>query len=493
MASTSIDPINSKSFDYAKAAHLLNRAGFGGTPQQITAMQTMGLDRAVDHLVDYQKIDDSGLPRPQYDSDLNRQLSPEDRKILQTAKANNDKATLEKYRVEQLRREQADREQMSSLEQWWLGWMISSPRPLEEKLTLLWHGHFASNHRTIRNSYLMLQQNVLFLHHANGNFGDLALGIIRDPAMLHFLNNDSNRKDHPNENLAREIMELFTLGVGNYTEDDIKQGARALTGYSVEGNDFRFRPFIHDNGQKVILGRRGTFDGDAFVRILLDQPACPMWVSYKLYKHFVGDIDDRPTPEQTDVIRQLARVLVSNHYELSPVLKTIFKSEHFYDPAIVGNQIKSPAQMAVGAIRVLQTPQRDLNTITDAMALMGQKLFDPPSVAGWGGGREWINTSTLFGRQNLATFLLTGKLPFDDGWDENDIEYDPGFLIKDLPSEHPPMVIDHLMATLIGPQAPRQRRDELIAFVNSRGGQMKSDTLVALLLLITAMPEYQLC
>jgi uncharacterized protein (DUF1800 family) len=492
VANTSIAPIRPAAFDDAKARHLLSRAGFGGTPQQITTLQKMGLDKAVDYLVDYQAIDITELPKPEYDAEILHPRTDEEKRIIASA-ATGDQAARDKIRADFLRRQALDRGQMNRLEQWWLARFVATPRPLEEKLVLLWHGHFASNHRTVHDSFLMLKQNALFRKHANGNFADMALAIIRDPAMLKFLNNDSNRKGHPNENLARELMELFTLGVGNYSEGDIKEGARALTGYGVEDNDFQFRPFVHDGGTKEILGQRGTFDGEGFVRVLLARADCPLFVCYKLYKHFVGDIDEKPTAAQEAVIRQLARVLVDNRYELKPVLKAMFKCEHFYDAAVVGNQIKSPAQFVAGTTRVLSTPPRDLNALSDAMAMMGQKLFDPPSVAGWYGGRNWINTSTLFVRQNLAAYLITGKLPFDDGWSAEEMDYDPTFLIEGLPERTPEAVVARLMVTLIGASAPPERSEQLITFLKGRGREIKRDTLIALLLLITAMPEFQLC
>lgn len=490
--STSLRPIPAKAFGYPQAQHLLGRAGFGGTPAQILALQEMGLEKAVDHLVDYQAIDDRDLPEPKADPNIIRPESLEERMQYQKLKREDEKAFMEKKRAEFLARQGQDRLQMRDLAEWWLARMIATPRPLEEKLVLLWHGHFASNHRVVHDSYLLLQQNLMFRKHANGSFADLAYAIVRDPAMIKFLNNDSNLARHPNENLARELMELFTLGVGHYTEQDIKEGARALTGNGVDDNEFRFRRSIHDEGVKTILGQAGPFDGEGFVRVILQNRRCPVWVATKLYKHFVGDIDLKPDPSAESVIAQLAEGLWTSKYELKPVLKGLFMSQHFYDPAIMGNQIKSPAQLVVGSARVLGAPTRDTRTLHDAMAMMGQRLFDPPSVAGWYGGRGWINTSTLFVRQNLCTYLLTGKLPFEDGWSAQKLDFDPTFLIADLPTKTPEAVADHLLATLLGTHAG-DRRDDLVRFLKDRSAGMTRDVLVGALLLITAFPEYQLC
>lgn len=492
--STSLRPIDSKTFDYAKARHLLNRAGFGGTPKQIAALREMGLDKAVDYLVDYDKIDASDLAKAEYDRDLLK-VDEQMRRQQMEARRNDNKELQDKLREEFLKRQQEDRVQMRKIEQWWLARMVATPRPLEEKLTLLWHGHFASNHRTVHNSAQMFWQNEMFRKHAAGNFGDLAYGIVRDPAMIRFLNNDANRKEKPNENLARELMELFTLGEGNYTEDDIKNGARALTGYMLEDQEFEFRRNAHDGGRKTILGQTGDFNGEDFVRIILTRPECPVWVSYKLYKHFVGDIEGKENvdPAAKAVIQQMAKVLLDNKYAIRPVLKAVFKSEHFYDPLVVGNQIKSPAQVIVGSIRVLGTPTRDLGVLADAMGMMGQKLFDPPSVAGWEGGRGWINTSTLYVRQNFATFALTGKLPFNDGWSREKMNYDPMVMIESLIEAKTEPVIDLLTSTLLAVPTPKARRDQLLAFMAERQAGVTKDSLIALLMLITAMPEYQLC
>ncbi len=493
MATTSLKPIPAASFDENKARHLLSRAGFGGPPRQVAFLAGLGLKKAVDFLVDYESIDISALPKPQYDSDIVRPLRGDVMKMLGDGKSGDAKAIREKLRMEFLQRQAEDRLQMAGIEQWWLTRMIATPRPLEEKLVLLWHGHFASNNRTVDDSFLMLQQNVLFRKHANGNFGELVMGVIRDPAMLKFLNNNSNRKGHPNENLARELMELFTLGVGAYGENDIKQGARALTGYGVEDNDFAFHRNAHDEGQKEILGRKGLFDGEDFVRILLGRPQCPLFISYKLYRHFVGDIDEKPTDTQETVIRAMAKVLSDNRYELKPVLKTLFMSEHFYDPQIVGGMVKSPAQLLVGTARMLNTPARNSGTLAAAMSMMGQQLFEPPSVAGWDGGRGWINTSTLFVRQNLATYLITGKVPGDQNWSQDTVGYDPLFLLADLADRSPGSTVNLLSNLLLGEHAAAGRREELTKYLAARRGGITQGSVLAMLMLITAMPEYQLC
>jgi uncharacterized protein (DUF1800 family) len=330
-----------------------------------------------------------------------------------------DEETIARYRLMQQNRERLDRLQARDMQRWWIKRMIETPRPLEEKMTLFWHGHFATSFRTIENSYHMFQQNMLFRKFAVGNFGELLFQIIRDPAMIAYLNNNQSRKGKPNENLAREIMELFSLGIGSYTEKDIKEGARALTGFTFDDDTFVLRTNDHDTGGKTILGDSGNWDGDDFVKIILQQKACSQFIARKLYKYFVADIPpleaaegDRHMDTATRrAIDDLASTMRGSKYEIKPVLRRMFLCEHFYDPQIRNQQIKSPVQLVVGAVRSLNTPLRDPGIVVDALDLMGQNVFMPPSVKGWDGGRSWVNTSTLYVRQNILAFLLTGKKP----------------------------------------------------------------------------------
>ena len=491
--STSLEPLPEKNFGFDQARHLLNRAGFGGSAEQIKSLEEMGLRKAVDYLVDYDKIDIADLPQAEVDPDIIQPPTRDQRRQMRQARRDDNEQARRNIRMERQRRQQTDRQQMESLTRWWLERMIMTPRPLEEKLVLLWHCHFATSNRTVRDSYLMYRQNTLFRKYARDSFTKLANGIIHDPAMIRFLDNHNNRKRKPNENLARELMELFTLGEGNYKEQDIKQGAAALTGYTFHDNEFFFDQNQHDDGTKSILGHKGRFDGDDFVRLLLGRKACAEFVSYKLYKHFVADLDLKTGPGAQSVIKRMARYLRAKRYNLAPVLKKLFKSRHFYDPHVMGNKIKSPVQLVVGSIRALQTPPRDLALLVDAVGTMGQQLFAPPSVAGWPGGRSWINTSTLFIRQNANTYLLTGKLPSHGRWERSQIEYDPIILVKDHIASGPDQVLDHLMAVLLGPNIHSQRREPVLSILNDGGGPITRDRLIGALLLITSMPEYQLC
>ena len=494
-----LTPIRPESFGYAQARHLLWRAGFGGTPDQIQLLVEWGPERAVEHLVDRKNAPAQPVEADRFSSSIIGSPDAETRARYRRARQTSDEEALARLRLERQRRQSQDRKQIRQMQQWWLTRLIETPRPLEEKMTLFWHGHFATSYRTIEDSYHMFVQNQLYRSHALGNYGSLMHRIIRDPAMIAYLDNNDSRKNSPNENLAREIMELFSLGVGNYTENDIKEGARALTGYTFEDDRFVFRQQNHDGGAKRILGRTDNMDGDDFVETILAQQACSQYMCNKFYRFFAADLPEgsEPDRETAAVLRDLARLFRRSNYEVAPVLKKLFLSEHFYSPSVVNQRIKSPAELVVGAIRSLHTPARDLSVLLDAMSLMGQNLLFPPSVAGWDGERSWINTSTMYVRQNIMTYLLTGKTPrgYDAMADEQ--RYSAESVLSQLTASDPTAlkdnsrVIDYLLRFTLG-QAPAHARKTLREFVNANGGEVTNDIITGLLLLITAMPEYQL-
>lgn len=503
--SGSMTPIAPKNFGYEQARHLLWRAGFGGTPMQIQTLASWGPTKAVEYVIDPANAPDD-LPRSDlFDRNILREPTAEERKAQQQARQKQDEDALAKFRVEQQRRQGQDRQQIGEIQRWWLKRMIETPRPLEERMVLFWHGHFATSYRNTENSYHMYLQNQLFRKHATGNFGDLLYGIIRDPAMLKYLNNDTSRKGKANENLAREIMELFSLGIGGYGENDIKEGARALTGYTFKDDEFVFQKNNHDDGVKTILGRTGAFDGDAFVKIILEQPGVSRFITRKLYSYFCAELpplerakyEDLPAPQQ-QALRDLSSAFTSSRYEIKPVLKRLFLSQHFYDPKIMNEEIKGPTQLVVGAVRSLDTPVRDLSILNDALDLMGQNLFYPPSVKGWDGGRSWINTSTVFVRQNIMAFLLTGKKP--RGYDANadEMKFDPMPLLSEMAKaspgseKDPGAVADYLLRLTIG-SVPPESKEALESLASKTGGSVTRELVIGYLLLITAMPEYQLC
>lgn len=498
----SLKPLNPQAFGEAQARHLLWRAGFGGNEAQVRTLVSWGLKKSVDYLVDYGAVDYDTPSMEAWNKDIIRPYTPEEQRMAAAARRGQDENTLSQIREERQRRERLDREQMGKIQQWWLTRMIETPRPLEEKLTLFWHGHFATSFRGVEDSYHMFMQNQLFRRNAAGNFGELLMAIIRDPAMLAYLNNNQSRKGQPNENLAREIMELFSLGIGNYTEKDIKDGARALTGYTYEDDTFNFNRRNHDTGSKTILGKSGGFDGDDFVRAILAKRQCARFITRKLYDFFVSEVppEERGGEKslelaQRSVLAEMATTMVVNRYSIRPVLRRLFMSAHFYEARFMNNQIKSPAALVVGAIRTLNTPTRDLSTLNDAMDLMGQRLFMPPSVKGWTGGRTWINTSTLFVRQNIMAYLLTGKRPqgrkteADGGPDS----YNALGAFAELGGRDvaPGELAERVLMVTLG-SAPSEAKNTLAQVMPQRG-PVTNQTLISMLLLATAMPEYQLC
>jgi len=518
-ATASLRAINHRDFGYEQARHLILRAGFGGTPEQIRALADMGPERAVDALLTadappHARADDDG-----FDPDIMAPLSPEDREAIRRARRAADEDTLARFRLAQQERQRRDRAQLRAMQRWWLARLIESPRPLEEKMTLFWHSHFATGYRKIENSHHMLMQNRLFRANALGSFATLLRAIVRDPAMLAYLDNQNSNARRPNENLARELMELFSLGEGAYTEQDIRDGARALTGYTFEHNDFVFRAERHDGGRKRILGVTGLLDADGFVDAILKQNACADFIAWKLHRFFVNH-DALPDHRRLAgphgrVVQQLGATLRASEYRLRPALRRLFLSEHFYDPANVGAQIKSPVELVVGAVRTLRTPTRDPNILVDAMRRMGQDLFSPPSVAGWAGGRSWINTSTLFVRQNTLVYLLTGRAPVGAGGRGGGAamerrmgaggvavgggpeRFDPSHLLADLEradpgaSRDPERVARHLLLRTLG-EAREERIAPLTRVAHAAGGRVTDAVVIGMLALIAAAPEHQL-
>lgn len=414
-------PITAADWDYGKAAHLLERAGFGGTPAEIERLEAMTPSEAVDYLVDYQALEDTA---PAFEAspiwDPGMDPFPKSRAdAVRIARERGVSMGVEPLPEGESRRLQpvvnkffyglrSNSVETQRLATWWGERMLVTRRPLEEKLTLFWHGHFATGNVKVRDTRMMRQQIEMLRANANGNFHDLLLGILTDPAMLVYLDNGENVKDHPNENFGRELLELFSLGVGNYTETDIREAARAFTGWTNDVLEFKFDAEQHDFGEKTFLGRTGAFDGGDIIDIILDEPAAAEFMAAKLYRFFVRD-------EIDDAVRtDLAATFRDAGYELRPLLRRIFLSRDFYSPASYATQIKSPVHLVVSTYRKLELTE--LPTIPDFNRLtagLGQTLFNPPNVAGWAGGRTWMTPATLLQRGNLFRDVL---YPDTDGF-----------------------------------------------------------------------------
>ncbi len=296
------------------------------------------------------------------------------------------------------------REELRNLNLMWFDEMVESPAQLREKMSLFWHGHFACRNL---NSYYQQQLLQVIREGALGNFADLLREVSKSAAMLAFLNNQQNRKQQPNENFAREVMELFTMGRGNYSETDVKEAARAFTGWGFAINgEFQFRKQFHDTGSKTVLGKTGNFDGDDILNILLDRKETATFVCRKLYRYLVND-----TPDE-EKVKMLSKHFYESGYDIQKLLKKIYTSDWFYDDANIGARIKSPVDLWVGIRRILPMQLQNPEIQLLLQRALGQILFYPPSVAGWSGGKNWIDSSSLMLRMRIPQMLAMAE-PFD--------------------------------------------------------------------------------
>jgi len=389
--SHSLKPLPKDHWDREKAAHLLARAGFGGTAHEIEKLYAMGLDEAVNSLVDYVDLPYEVAPPP-----IPEELAQGPDRAVRRAMTDE-----ERRQAEEERRKQ-ERQAFEEIRLWWMERMTLTPRAFEEKMTLFWHGHFTSGMSEVRNPVFMKEQNDFLRQHALGNFRDLVLGISKDRAMLVYLDGNRNNKQRPNENYARELMELFTLGVGNYSETDIKEAARAFTGWQFDDDGFVFRGRNHDYGEKKFLGRSGKLNGEDIVETIVENPACARFIARNILEFFC-----RPDPKKP-LVEAFAAELRKQKFELRPAMKTLFRSQAFYHDDSRGCLVKSPTELLVGTARRLGIPVANLVAAERATAAMGQELMQPPNVKGWDGEQKWINTATLFQRYNTIGSMLNG-------------------------------------------------------------------------------------
>jgi uncharacterized protein (DUF1800 family) len=291
------------------------------------------------------------------------------------------------------------------LKAWWFYRLVFSPDPLGEKLTLLWHGHFATANSKVHDPGHMRRQNDTLRRHARGKFADLLNAAVREPALLAYLDAPANRKGHANENLARELMELFTLGVGHYTEADVKEAARALTGWTVEEGKFAEVAANHDDGEKTVLGTTGKLTGSDLVKVLLDHPATAGRIVFKLCRQFFGE---KGVP--AEAAKELAAVLRERELDIGWAVETVLRSRLFFADANLRARVLSPVEFVVGSARALglSDPPPSTLALADWSARIGQDLFEPPNVGGWPGGRAWVSTRSMIGRANYAAALLSG-------------------------------------------------------------------------------------
>ena len=307
-----------------------------------------------------------------------------------------------------------NRDRMNELRGWWLQLMMASPVNLQEKMTLFWHGIFTSDLNSSILAQLAYKQNNSWREHSMGNLRTFLKSMYKDPTMLFYLNGVDNVAAEPNENFARELLELFTMGVGNYTETDIKEAARALTGWQVDFYHLTslLNPNLHDNGSKTFFGQTGNFDGDDIIDIILEQPQTAVYICRRLYEFFVSrEVDN-------DFVTNLANTFRSNNYEIKPVLREIFTSTLFYSEEVRSSLIKSPVDLTMSNIRMLSPDSVDLFAVLFFQAIIDQELMNPPNVAGWPGQRAWISPTTYVLRNTVSEIfvskdLLKDQTPFD--------------------------------------------------------------------------------
>jgi hypothetical protein len=415
-----LTPISSKDWNNGFAAHLLERAGFGGTPEEIDALAKLTPAQAIARMVRFEgtsantlaPFDHSGIHDPGLEP-----FPPSRPAVTDLAKEKGEALGI-KVKPTGNRRLQPVVDQFfywlraSQLETnrvgyWWANRMLTSPRPLQEKMALFWHGHFTSNEAKVRDYRKLLGQLEIFQQQGLGNFKSLTVAVAQHPAMLSFLDAGVNVKGASNENFAREIMELFTMGVGNYTEKDIREAARAFTGWNYVDLKFVVNKDQHDDGEKTFLGKTGRFDGVDVIDIIMQQPATADYIAGKLYRYFVRE-DLSPALQ-----KQLGALLRDSKYEITPFLEKIFLSRDFYSPASVGTQLKGPVQLAVSTYRKMG--QKSLPGVPDfnlATGALGQQLFAPPTVAGWAGGQSWITPGLLLERGNFVRDILFPDISF---------------------------------------------------------------------------------
>lgn len=442
-AGQALSPYESKTDGWTRrdATHLLWRTQYGASFAEIEQAAEAGLEGTLERLL-----------TPQ---DESRDFESSDRLLRQIA---------------------IDTGNIDNLKAWWLFRMLDSANPLLEKMSLFWHNHFATAAAKVQSVVHMVAQNDLIRREALGSFRKLLFGMTRDVAMLIWLDGNANRKRHANENFAREVMELFSLGVGNYTEQDIAEAARAFTGWHVRDDKYWFNKRQHDFENKTVLGRTGNFDGNDLINICLAQTACPQFLAGKLLTTFV-----MPNPDQA-LIAQLASRIRTHDFQLKPVLFELFGSRLFFSPQVRHAIIKGPLDLVLGAYRALGNRPNLQNTVR-LLADLGQDVFEPPTVKGWEGGRLWINSATMLQRANFAAELTGGtSLGAID---------DPETTATTHRLNAPEDVVRRYHDLLLAQDISAQSQEQLAGYLRDaqagRGARIRG-----LIHLMLSMPEYQL-
>ncbi|MBX9625645.1 MAG: DUF1800 domain-containing protein [Gemmataceae bacterium] len=485
-------PSDAVPWDRKWVAHLYRRAAFGPSPADTDRALAVGPDKTLDRLL-------AGEPNPVLDDDL----------LTYTGDYSKDP---------------------SYLRGWWLYAMAETGHPLREKLTLFWHNHFATSYSKVRLTTLMLRQNQLLRKHALGEFRPFLLDMSRDTAMLVWLDSNRNVKGAPNENYAREVMELFSLGVGNYTEKDVQEAARAFTGWhhDPEVERFEYNADLHDDGPKTVFGKTGPWNGDDVVTFCCDQPACARFLVGKLYAFLVSE-----TPPPKGLLAPLEDRLRASDYDIADLVRAMLGSRLFFSEHAYRKRVKWPVEFALGAVRAVvpargPDPLADwvpLADLKDPLSKMGQALFAPPNVKGWRTGTDWLNSATLLARNNFAETVATGawsRAPYRPGGGKPVAtavtkksatkgapgsespppapppEYDVAETLFAAKPADVPAVVTRAAVLLYGEDLPPAARRKIESFLSAGAGksvdspafrQKAREAVHALM----CLPEYQLC
>jgi uncharacterized protein (DUF1800 family) len=433
-----------------KMAHLYRRAGFGATAAELRAAMDRGLDATLESLINYESVEE--------DVELKlAQLNPP-----------------------------LDLSKLKDLQTWWLFRMLNTRRPLLEKMTFFWHNHFATAISKVDDAGLMLQQNQVLRANALGNFRLMLINVARDPAMLIWLDGNLNRKGAPNENFARELMELFTMGIGNYTERDVKEAARAFTGWqflkdrTTGATTFFRNDSQHDSGNKTVLGKTGNLDGVDVLDLLVAREATARFIATKLFKFF---IHDSPTPDQ---VEPFAQIYLQQNNEIRPVVRAILTSDLFWSEEAYLAKVKSPVEFVIGALKQI-SPDANIASVSAETVKMGQELFNPPTVKGWDGGASWINSATMLARMNFVNNLALTR---------GSTGVNPAAIVSQNGLKSPEQIVDFLAQSLGPLPLDGGARADLVGYYNQTTGNTTADSMDTkvrgLLHLLMGTAEYQL-
>ena len=447
-------------WDIRKVGHLYRRAGFGATWGELESGVKAGPDKAIDQLLQ------GGPKQDEFDG-----------------------------RTKLIAKSAADSNNDQQAQAWWLYRMLYSPHPLREKLTLFWHNHFATSNSKVQNVRFMLGQYELMNRHALGSFRELLVQMSKDPAMMIWLDIHLSKKGKPNENYARDVMELFSLGIGHYTETDIREAARAFTGWDIDDGKAVYDLNQHDDGDKTVLGQKGKWQADDIIRICLDQESCPSFIVGKLFRFLISE----SIPTTSELLKPLAEQFRKSDYNFGALVEAMLRSNLFFSPAAYRTRIKSPVEFVLGIVCPIMRPfGGGIETVALATALqsLGQDLFHPPSSKGWDGGPAWLNGQTWLFRQNLALALTSTE----------DARFgrrcDPVALVEKYDKKSDQELVDFFLRLFYQDDVPEESRTRLLDYQKKAHDQPKpkyrtdkdaADHCVRVLChLLLTLPEFQL-